>query len=212
MLVGVRKDCIMRIRALLFIPALAAAALAIGVSNASAATLFTTTAHSTRVTVGATADATSQGPIILTSGGSEVNRCTHSSLGLRLDENSHARVSITVTSSTFTNCSGLGGQATGTHTVPWQLTITGNGAPSGSQTRWAATVHRVAFDFALIASGVFTGNLETGVTATQPTVGTSPICVDLNAAGTVAGPGIANGSIDGRYCLTGAGAAFSLTN
>jgi hypothetical protein len=37
----------MRIHALLFLPALAAAALAIGAGSASAATLFTTNAHTT---------------------------------------------------------------------------------------------------------------------------------------------------------------------
>jgi hypothetical protein len=64
----------MRIRALLLIPALAAAALGIGASAASAGpTLFTTAAHTTRVTPGVTADVTSVTRISLTSGVTTIN-------------------------------------------------------------------------------------------------------------------------------------------
>ena len=197
----------MRIRALLFVPALAAVVLGIGVSGASAATLFTSTAHTTRVSVGTTADATSVSPIDLTSGSQLLNRC-HSTLQLALRENSDTRVAIAVTGSSFSNCSGIG-PVTGTHVVPWTLTITGTGRVVGSFWDYSATADNVVFD---LLGGTYTGNLTSGVTITQPLVGTSPICVDLLAAGTVTGPLTGNGRIDGRYCLTGAAAAFSLTN
>ena len=198
----------MRIRALLFIPALAAAALAIGASGASAATLFTSTAHTTRVAVGTTAVATSVGNIDLTSGGALLNRCPHSVLHLVLAENSDTRVNVSVTGSAFFACSGLGA-VTGTHVPPWQLTITGNGTMVGGFTAYAATAHRVTFD---ILGGRYSGNLETGLTITQPTVATSPICVDVNNAGSVSGPLTGDGRIDGKYCLSGTAAGFSLTN
>jgi hypothetical protein len=199
----------MRNRALLFIPVLAAAVLGIGASGASAATLFTNTAHTTRVSVGTTATATSEGNIDRTSGATLLNRCPHSSLHLVVEENSDTRVSIGVVASTFSACTGIGA-VTGVHTPPWTLTITGTGTMIGGSTAYAATVHRVTFN---IVGGLYAGNLETGVTATQPTAATSPICVDLNAAGTVSGPLTGDGRIDGKYCLTsGAASAFSLTN
>jgi hypothetical protein len=198
----------MRNRALLFIPVLAAVALGIGASGASAATLFTSTAHTTRVSVGTVADATSVAPIDLTSGSSLINRCQHSTLQLRLEENSDTRVSIGVTGSSFSSCSPFA-SVIGTHSPPWTLTISGTGRVIGSFTDYSATADRVAFD---LAGGLYTGNLTTGVTITQPTATTSPICVDLNAAASVAGPLTGDGRIDGKYCLTGAAAAFSFTN
>ena len=198
----------MRIRTLLLVPVLAAAALGtVGAGGASAATLFTSTAHTTRVTVGATAVATSVAPFDLTSGGTLILRCPHSTLHLVLAENSDNRVDLSVTGSAIFGCVGLGA-VTGTHVPPWTLTITGTGTMVGGFMSYAATMHRFAFD---ILGGQYAGNLE-GVTVTQPTVATSPICVDLNNAGSVAGPLVGDGRIDGKYCLTGAAAGFSLTS
>jgi hypothetical protein len=97
----------------------------------------------------------------------------------------------------------------GTHAPPWRLTVSGTGAVIGASTRYAATLHNLAFD---LAGGLYTGRFETGVTATQPTIGTSPICFDFAGAGTLAGPLTGAGTVDTRYCLTGAAAAFSFTN
>jgi hypothetical protein len=52
------------------------------------------------------------------------------------------------------------------------------------------------------------GDLTTGVTACQPTAGTSPVTVRLSNAGTLS-TGV---RIDAAFTLTGAAATFSLTN
>ena len=198
----------MRIRALLFIPVLAAAALAIGASGASAATLFTTTGHTARVAAGSLADATSVTPIDLTSSGMLADRCTHSSLGLSVSGNTATSPAVlTVTSSTFApGCVGAG-QPVGTHNPVWRLTVLGTGTMIGTQTAWNASVDNLVFDLPA-PFGQFSGNLTTGVTVTQPTVATSPLCVDLNNAGEAFG--LVAGTIDGRYCLTGTAAGWSL--
>lgn len=196
----------MRIRSLLFIPALAAAALAIGASGASAATLFTTTAHTTRVTVGATATATSTTPIVLTSGATKINTCTHSTLHLVLVQNNDVEVVGNVVAGSFTPCLN---PVTGNFTTPWGLTVSGTGTMDGAFTRWNARVNNVSFN---LLGGTYTGNLTTGITVTQPTVATSPLCLHAANAGFVTGPLTGDGRIDGTYCFSGTAASFSLTN
>jgi hypothetical protein len=196
----------MRIRAILFSAAVAASAVAgIGASGASAATLWTTTAHTTRVAVGATGDAINSGPIVLTSNGSAINSCSASTLHLVVDENTDTRVSITVTAGTVTGCTNF--PVTPTFSPSWKVTVTGASSVVGANTVFASTVHNVAFD--LVGVGLFSGNLETGVTATQVTAGTAPICLTLTSAAGLSGP--APGTIDGRYCFEGASAAWSAT-
>jgi hypothetical protein len=194
----------MRIRALLFTPVLAAAALGIGAGGASAATLFTTTAHSARVTVGATATATSTTPIPLTSGATRINTCTHSQLNLTLTANNDtAGVQANVTGGSFSPCNS---PVTGNFATPWKLTISGTATISGGFSRYAAAVDNVSFN---LLGGVYAGNLTTGITATQPTAAAAPLCLHMNAAGSVSGPLTGDGRIDGTYCLTN---TFSLTN
>jgi len=196
----------MRNRALLFIPALAAAVLGIGASGASAATLFTTSAHTARVAVGATATADVVGPLDLTlPPGTVANRCTNGDFSIVVAENSDTRVNLRVTAGTTAPCLSA---VTPTFSPPWTVTITGNGSPATPNVSWASTVHRVAFDIAGFP-GVFTGNLETGVTALQPTAGTSPITLNLANAASATNPNVGTGNIDGNIRLT---TTWSLTN
>jgi hypothetical protein len=195
----------MRIRALLFLPALAVV-LGVGVGSASAVTLWTTVAHVTRVVVSATGDAINSGPIVLTSGGSVINSCSASTLHLVVDENIDTRVSITVTAGTISGCTNF--PVTPTFSPAWKVTVTGGSALVGANTVFTSTVHTVAFD--LVGVGLFSGNLETGVTATQVTSGTAPICLTLSGAAGLTGPAVS--TIDGRYCFEGASAAWSLTS
>jgi hypothetical protein len=199
----------MRIRALLFLSALAATALlGIGAGSASAATLFTTTAHTARVTVGAIAVGTGTN-VDLTSGTAVINHCAHSSLNLLLDQNNDTAVVGTVTAGSFNGCNNpvtptfLNGGVT----ANWVLTVSGNSSLINDQNCWNASVDRVTFD---LLGGQYAGNL-TGVTACQPTSG-SPLTLRLPSAGSVAGPLTGNGRIDGSYVFTGAAAAYSLTN
>jgi len=195
----------MRIRALI-ISALAATALLSAASSASAATLFTTTGHTARVTVGATAVGTGTN-VDLTSGSSVINHCAHSALNLTLSQNNDTAVIGNVTGGTFNGCAN---PVTPTFPSVWSLVIRGNGtAQAGENTCWTASVTAVEFD---LLGGKYTGNLLTGVTACQPTTTGSPLTLKLASAGFVSGPLTGNGRIDGSYVFTGAAAAYSLTN
>ena len=197
----------MRIRALLFIPALAAAALAIGVSSASAATLFTSTAHTTRVSVGTTWDATSVGTIDLTTSPNvKANTCHSVLAGSVTANNMTTGVSLQVTSGTF-NCNNRVVTPTG---FPWTLTISGNGTVIGTNTAYTAALDLVHFDVDTI--GTFRGNLTSGITAVQPNSGTSPITITAATAGGWLAAPIPGATIDGSYRFTGAAAGWSLTN
>jgi hypothetical protein len=196
----------MRIRALLFLSALAVVVLGVGASGASAATLWTTAAHTTRVAVGATGDAINSGAIVMTANGTNVvNSCNASTLHLVVGENTDTRVSITATGGTITSCTNF--PLTPTFSPAWKVTVTGSSAVIGANTVFTSTVHNFAFD--LVGVGLFAGNLETGVTATQVTFGTAPICLTLSSVTGLIGP--AEVTLDGRYCFEGAAAAWSLT-
>jgi hypothetical protein len=201
----------MRLRAPLLLLAFAIVVSGIGVSGASAATLWTTPAHTTRVPFGSTAVATSEGGITLTSGGFVVDSCLHSSLAMTLMENDMTGVALTVTTSSFSGCAGELGTITGTHgTALWRLTVKGSGTVSGTTTVFASQFDNVVFDAG--AGGTYSGTLTTGVQASQPTAGGAPICVTLVNAGPGGGTGI-TGTMDGKYCFTGGlGATWSLAN
>jgi hypothetical protein len=204
----------MGVRAPLFVAVLAAAVLGVGAASASAVTLFSTTAHTVRVSNGAVGDATSVAPLdFTTTAGVLIQRCTHSNLALVVRDNGAASgvVAMTVTGIAIApGCVGTLGQPSGTHFPPWVFTVTGHSTMIGTQTDWVGTLHNIALDTPTL--GLYTGNLTTGVTFTQPTVATSPICIDFNAAGTLRSQFAAPMLIDAKYCLTGASAGWSLTD
>ena len=191
----------MRVRALL----LAAAVLAVDASGASAATLFTTAAHTTRVTVGTTAPATLANGLVITSASTPIYTCLHSTLHLTVAQNNDAPLVGSVVGGSLSPCNV---PMTGNFATPWRLTIAGTSTMVGGFTRWNAAIDNVSFN---ILSGTHSGNLTTGVTATQPTAAAAPICISLVAAGAVAGPLTGDGRFDATYCLSGTSAAFSLT-
>ena len=198
----------MRIRALLFVPALAAAALGIGASGASAATLFTSTAHSTRVSVGASWDATSVTTIDLTAAVGVLANSCHSNLsGVVAANNMTTGVALRVTGGSFSPCTNK--IVTPTE-FPWTLTITGNGVTIGGNRAYRAAVDNVKFD--VQDTGTFRGNLTTGITATQPVGATSPITINIAGAGGWASAPLAGALIDGSYRFTGTAAGWSLTD
>jgi hypothetical protein len=185
--------------------------LGIGSGGASAATLFNTNNHAAanRVTIGATATATSQGPFDFTTPtGVVFDRCTHVSLTLRVVSNTTTGSALDVYSSQFA-CDPF--QFTGTHTPPWRLTITGEGFMLGGSQAYPAAVHNIVFDLpgSLVT---FAGALAGGVTATQNTVTTNGLCIDINDSGTLTSSvgGIAL-SVDGRFCLAHPASTWSLT-
>jgi hypothetical protein len=187
----------MHSRALSYTSIVAAALLGAGASGASAAHLYTNTAHTTMVAVGATASATATEPgIRLTSGSATVNNCTGSTLSLEVNHNTSPNVTLVVTAGSFSNCI----QPT-TFTGEWALHITGSAFP------YSGTVTNVLFDF---LNGSYSGNITTGISVSKS--GTGPLCVNLSSAGTVSGPLTSVGKIDGQYCLEGTAAAWDLTN
>jgi hypothetical protein len=192
-------------RALLLLPALASTVLAVAVSEASAATLFTTAAHTTRVTVGATKTMTTTRDLTLTSGATTIMKCTHLTAHTRQDRNDDALILDTVHAGSFGPCNS---PITGNYSPPWKITISGTSTTSGGFTRWNAAIHD--FSFSLLG-GTYTGNLTTGVTVTQPTLTGAPICIHLNAAGSVSGPLTGDMRFDSTLCYTGTAAAYSLT-
>jgi hypothetical protein len=188
------------------IPAATALAVTLGLSGgASAATLYTTGAHTTQVAVGATAGATNTTPLVFTSATSPLNTCSNSTWGLRVDQNSVGTVIATVTSGTFTNCSPLPFSAT--FATPWKLTVSGSPTTAGGVTSWAASLANVAYDQ---GGGLYHGSLTTGVTARQTGAG-GATCLAFNDAGTLTGPLSSNLRWDVTYCFEGVASTWSLT-
>jgi hypothetical protein len=216
-----RKERFMRIRALLFMPVLAAAVLGVGAGSASAATLWTTPAHTSRVAVGQLASVAAFTNVRLTSGtsGSTVENCDQSTLSLNLVQNNDAAVIGAIGGGSFTGCAPFAtvtptfSDPSGTST-PWTLTVTGNSTTSGTRTQWRATVDSVNVDF---GGGNYRGTLGHAsggnITAWQPTATGAPICLEFNSSGSLIGPLTGDGRIDATYCFEGSKASqFSLTN
>jgi hypothetical protein len=204
----------MRVRVLLLVSALATVVAAVGAGGASAATLFTTNSHLVRVSVGSIADATSIAPLDVTVAGTLAIRCTHSSLTLRVDDNGQTsgRVAITVTAATVApGCAG--GQLALTTTTPWLLTLRDHSTMVGAETVFRATLHGFRMD-AQGVPGLIAGNLESGVTAVQPTATTFPISFVFDNAAGASSPTVGQVQIDARYVLTGdaVAATWSLTD
>jgi hypothetical protein len=195
----------MRPRALLTVTTLAASALiSLPATTADAITLYTNTAHTSRVPVGRVASLTSVGTITLTSGTSKFNACRET-LSLTLDKNGPDAIVGTVHSSTYTDCVPFA--FIGTHTTPWSLIVSGTATMVGAFTQWSAVLNNVTLD---LLGQPYTGNL-TGIVATQPTVATSPVCLHMRDVGAISGALFANGRYDGSYCFEGAANAYSLT-
>jgi hypothetical protein len=194
------------------VPLLVASALGMTAGTASGATLFTTGAHTARVTVGATAGLTTSTIARFTSGtsGSTFNTCASSTLGLTLVQNNDTKVILTTTGGTFSGCvpfTPVTPTFSGTST-PWTLTVSGTGTVSGTRTQWGATLDSVSLDY---GNGNYRGNYS-GLTAFQPSATASPICVAFVAAGSLIGPITGDGRLDTTYCFEGGAAAWSLTN
>jgi hypothetical protein len=194
----------MRIRAILISSAVATTAALGMAGGASAATLFTTSAHTTAVATGTTAGATNTTPVVLTSATSTLNTCNTSTLSLILDTNSGGTVTGRITSGSFTGCAPL--PATGLFSTPWQLHVSGSATVSGGITTWSnASVTNVGFS---LGGGSYSGSLTTGVSAQQTHTG--GVCLVFNDAGQLSGPLTTNGRIDTRYCFEGTAASYSL--
>jgi len=225
----------------LALPVLAAAALLTSAGGASAATLFTTPAHTTRVTVGATASLLS-GTYNMTSGTEVVQSCSSSTFNVRVSQNADTSVDLTVTSGAWSGCAV---PITPTFPNPWRITVQGNSAVSGSSTVWpTTTLTNFTYDLfgGLYSAGTITRNhlvAEGAGTATttrptnaftdatppsgstppsnglywsRPTAAGAPLCLVFARAGSVVGPLIGDGRLHATYCFEGAASTWSMTN
>jgi hypothetical protein len=186
------------------------AVLVLGAGSVSATSLYTTSGHAALVSVGATANATATLPVVGTSAtGVAIESCPHANLRLAVSASSGPRVVFSVVGSLFSSC--LPYALSGTFAPPWKITVAGTGTVLGPSTRFAATIDSFAVDFSDFDGSFTASPLANGVTATQPTAGTAPICIDFAAAGPINGP-VTGLTVDARFCLTGAPAtAWSLT-
>jgi len=189
-------------RAIAWISAAALGAVVSG-DSASAATLFTTSAHTTTVSVGAAASATATSPLVLTSATSVLNTCTSSTLNMTVDQNSGGTVSALITSGSYAVCAPFSMSFTGTS----KKIITGSPITVAGMTFWTqVTVKHWALD---LFNQNYTGDIVSGVTVSQPHA-SGPMCIRFSDAGTVSGPLTGNGRLDGNYCFTGASSGWSL--
>jgi hypothetical protein len=188
------------------------AVLCLGAAEAPADALFTSTNHTTRVSVGTTASIAA-GTVTAKTGSTVINHCTGSTLDLTLEENTTSQVSGTLTSGTFTGC-----KTSAAGDFPWRFTVRGSGVASGTSTVFTNTTWE---DVSATLWGVSPGNgTLTDATGLPPTNGIyvreaagsgSSICFVLNDAGTLSGPLLSDGKIDATYCMEGSGAtAWSL--
>jgi hypothetical protein len=173
--------------------------------SATAATLYTTAAHTTEVAVGTTAGMTNTTPVVLMSATSPLNTCNSSTLSMTVGHNSGGTVTATISSGSFSACAPLA--LIGTFGTPWRLTISGLPTTSGSTTTWAATVTGVSV---LLGGGTYAGNLNSvGVSAHQ-TGFSGAVCLNFSDAGTLVGPLTTNMRVSINYCFEGSAATYSL--
>jgi hypothetical protein len=168
-------------------------------SAASAATLYTNTAHTTPVASGTTATLTTRSPFVLTSGTLVYDTC-HSTLTASLVPGGG-----TVTAAGFSNCHPLTPFAT--HATTWTLGFgVGAGTTTGDVTRWPASLH-MGFTFGAGSSTNYNGTL-TGV-ATQ-TGANGHVCLQFDHAGPLDGTLFGPLLVDATYCFVGAASTYSL--
>jgi hypothetical protein len=217
----------MQSRIRLLTATLAVAVLGISTSSASAATLYTTAAHTTPVPVGtvvttATAVGAPGGPYPFNytasfAPGAPFETCASATLNVTVTQNSGGVFKASPT--------GPSGSASLNGCLPAALApqlggsivqVSGSSVASGSNTAWLNagfsfwtmtwSSNSVPFKGIL---GAATGNPPTnGVFVQQPTTAKVPVSLVLSKAGPVNGNGV-SGWLDATYTSTGASASYS---
>jgi len=196
----------MHIRAFTFTLALSVgAAMAAGAGAGDAATLFTTSAHTTPVSVGSAISASATSPFNITSATSLFTSCASSSLSGTVTQNSGGTVVGSITSGSLSSCTPFTWVAT--FPTAWALTISGSSTTVGGTTVWSSVaLHNLRFD---LNNGPYSGSLAGGISARQAHA-SGPICLQFADVGTITGPLTGNGRIDTNYCFRGPSANYSL--
>jgi len=195
---------------------LAVAVIGIGASSASAATLYTTSAHTTAVAVGATFTASTPSGAWnyewTTPGLGLWERCNNANYTFKVTKNSLGVFKAETTGGAFNTCEfePLAPNA------PATLEITGSSITVGTGKAWlGSTLKNVAVKEVLL-NRVVAGQLTSatgnppanGVSAQQPAAA-APVSVVLSNAGTLEsefGPT----KVTANYTLTGTAASYSL--
>jgi hypothetical protein len=200
-----REDLTVRLRiALPFL--LALAALFGAAQSASAATLWTSTAHTVRVPIGTTTSLVSEGPVQLTNPtGVPAGTCGQWTLHGIVIRNDDTASAVQAVGGTTSDCTV---PVTLTFTPPWTFTFTGTGTPGAGTTSFTGTLDNAQFD---LTDGLYTNPAPVDFAATQPLPGTSPITLRFNDAGPFFGPTGAY-FIDASFVFEGPATGWSLTN
>jgi hypothetical protein len=170
-------------------------------SSASAATLYTNSAHTTPVPVGTTIFASNPPStyywIYHASSGSVLDVCATNRMYLQVTQNSGGVFKAsTAIARDLINCAN-----SWSANVSGGLQISGSSTTVGANKSWASTtLTGSVWLTGITLNENFTG---AGVSAQQPTAGASPVSVVLDHAATFAG-GTLNLKVSGTYQLSGA--------
>jgi hypothetical protein len=198
---------------------LAVAAIGFGASSASAATLYTTSAHTTAVGVGATFTASTP------SGAGTWNyewtskgigmweRCNSASYTFKVTKNSLGVFKAETTGGAFNTCEF---EALAVN-APATLEITGSSITVGTGKAWLGSTLKNVGVKELGINRIVAGNLVSatgnppanGVSAQQPAAA-APVSVVLSNAGTLVSELVGPTNVTANYTLTGAAASYSL--
>ena len=199
---------------------LIAAALAVtaclGASSASAATLYTTAAHTTPVAVNSTFTATTPAPeaynvLWYNTSGNLIQACSTASYSFKVMQNSAGVFKANVTASSYApGCIGAVGDPIGQPTG--NLQVSGSSVANGSNTAWlGSTLKEVSWKDAFTNTGNYTSATGSppakGVFTQQPTAAKVPVSVVLDRA--EKWTGWSTGTFSATYTFTGAAASWS---
>jgi hypothetical protein len=172
-------------------------------STASAATLYTTAAHTTPAAVGTYLSlANPPGVYYLIyhgapgAGGAFFDGCVTNYLALQVTQNSGGVFKANVVERSLNTCS-----------IGWlpktagMLQISGSSTTVGANKSWAATTLTGSMTYGSTYTESFSG---AGVSAQQPTAGGSPVSVVLNHAGTMTSSAGPVYNVSGTYQFSGA--------
>jgi hypothetical protein len=197
---------------------LSVAVIGIGAGSASAATLYTTSAHTTAVAVGTTFTASTPSGAGTwnyewTSAGVGVwERCNNANYNFKVTKNSLGVFKAETTGGAFNTCE----FESLTPNAPATLEITGSSITVGTGKAWLGSVLNnvaVKMNGGSVVSGSLTsatGNPPAnGVSAQQPAAA-APVSVVLSNAGTLTSGLFGATKVTAKYTLTGAAASYSL--
>jgi hypothetical protein len=178
-------------------------AAVLGAAGAPAVTLFTTPAHTTRVTIGGTGTGTGT-DFRMTTSGQTFEACWDFTLGYAVTQNA-ADVSANVTHGHF-ECAP--DALVPTLATPWRVTISDGATTLGATRVWRASLSNVAYHYFFT---FWHGDLTSNVTAVEPVVATAPICLQFKASASLFATAFGGMNIDSTFCFTGPAASWSLT-